>query len=475
MAQIFKSVDDLEQAIARDFAYINYPPDNWVKPVTGASGQAVLDVAVIGGGACGLAASFGLIQEGIRNIRIFDGNPEGQEGPWVTTARMKTLRSPKHLTGPHMGFPHLTFRAWFEAAYGTDAWEGLDKIPREMWMAYLIWYRKVLALPVENEKTLVSIDPKPDYFELTFDIPGEKETVFARHVVLATGRAASGGVYIPKIAESLPAERFAHTEDDFDYSRLKDQKVLVIGGAASAADSAATALEAGAAEVHMLMRAERMPQLNKFKSISYPGFLRGFSSLPPADRWQFLKHGFDARVAAPRSSMLRLKAFDNFHLHLGSPVDRFSLSVNEVQAHVPSGDISGDFVIFGTGYAMDLEAQPELAVFAKSCLLWRDVFVPDGAMEDRTLEQYPYLGDGFEFLEKQEGQAPFLSRLHLFNAATTMTHAPISSDIPGVNTGAARLVDHISKALFVAGAAAHFADFHAYAEPELLGDEWREK
>ena len=38
-------------------------------------------------------------------------------------ARMDTLRSPKTLTGPALGVPSLTFRAWYEAKYGLDAWE----------------------------------------------------------------------------------------------------------------------------------------------------------------------------------------------------------------------------------------------------------------------------------------------------------------------------------------------------------------
>jgi hypothetical protein len=63
--------------------------------------------------------------------------PEGFEGPWATTARMETLRSPKELTGPALGLPSLTFRAWFEAQFGAEAWTAMDKIPRLQWMDYL--------------------------------------------------------------------------------------------------------------------------------------------------------------------------------------------------------------------------------------------------------------------------------------------------------------------------------------------------
>ena len=86
------------------------------------------DVAIVGGGMCGLAAAFALRRLGISNITHVDRRAEGLEGPWLTYARMNTLRSPKHLTGPAMGLPNLTFRAWYEAQ--GHAWEGLDRISR---------------------------------------------------------------------------------------------------------------------------------------------------------------------------------------------------------------------------------------------------------------------------------------------------------------------------------------------------------
>ena len=124
------------------------------------------DVVVIGGGMCGLVASFALHNAGIRNIRIFDRGPRGFEGPWVTYARMETLRSPKQLTGPAYGMASLTFRAWFTAQFGEAAWEALDKIPRPMWMDYLRWYRQVLDLPVENEVEVLRIVPEGDLLRL---------------------------------------------------------------------------------------------------------------------------------------------------------------------------------------------------------------------------------------------------------------------------------------------------------------------
>src|SRR3546814_19709626 len=74
----------------------------------------MLDALVVGGGMCGMVAAAALRRRGLTRIRIVDRSPEGREGPWVTYARMRTLRSPKHLAGPALGIPSLTFRAWFE-------------------------------------------------------------------------------------------------------------------------------------------------------------------------------------------------------------------------------------------------------------------------------------------------------------------------------------------------------------------------
>ena len=112
-------LDALEKIARHDLARLNYPPANWVPGKIGTDGTPVLDVLVVGAGMCGQTVGWGLIREGIRNIRVIERNTHGHEGPWNTTARMPILRSPKHLTGPDLGVPSLTFRAWYEAQHGA--------------------------------------------------------------------------------------------------------------------------------------------------------------------------------------------------------------------------------------------------------------------------------------------------------------------------------------------------------------------
>ena len=210
---------------------------------------------------------------GIANVRILDAGDAGREGPWLTFARMKTLRSPKHLVGPALGLPSLTFRSWFRAQYGDAAWNALDKIERPMWMDYLVWYRSVLDLPVENRCRVTRILPRVHGFDLEVDGDGRSDRIPARRVVLATGREGMARPRIPAPLAPLLGPRCHHSAEAIDFSGMTGLTVAVIGLSAAAVDNAAEALEAGARCVHLLARAEAMPRINKMKSTDN-GFYR---------------------------------------------------------------------------------------------------------------------------------------------------------------------------------------------------------
>ena len=87
----------------------NYQP--WVPPTTDENDRPVLDVLVIGGGLYGLGLAWGLMRAKVTNILVVDQAPTGREGPWTTFARMKSLRTPKELSGIEFGIPSLSVRA----------------------------------------------------------------------------------------------------------------------------------------------------------------------------------------------------------------------------------------------------------------------------------------------------------------------------------------------------------------------------
>ncbi len=127
-------LDELAAAVRHDFERMRFPAPNWVPAAEGSDGKPALDVLIIGGGMCGQTLALALARDGVRNTRTIDRAPRGSEGPWGTYARMEILRSPKHLTGPDLGFPALTFRAWYEAQHGAEGWERLYKISTADWL-----------------------------------------------------------------------------------------------------------------------------------------------------------------------------------------------------------------------------------------------------------------------------------------------------------------------------------------------------
>ena len=276
------SLQALERAVVRDFETLNLPVANWVPEHTGPNGQPMLDVLVVGGGMCGLVAALHLRRLGIHNIRVIDGQPAGLEGPWRTFARMETLRSPKHLTGPASGLPNLTFRRWYEAQLGASAWETLGYIPREMWADYLNWFGRATNANVENGIQLAGLSEHDDKTGLTWraELRGAQtgsETVYARMVVLATGREGLAVPRIPAMFAPLRGRGVDHTGDAPERAAMKDSDVVVVGLGASAFDYAAEALEGGARSVRILGRSAVLSRINKAKQAGYAGFVHGFS------------------------------------------------------------------------------------------------------------------------------------------------------------------------------------------------------
>ena len=321
--------------------------------------------------ASGVAAS--CLALGIGAV-VFDRSPIGFEGPWATTARMETLRSPKQLTGPALGLPALTFRAWFEAQFGTEAWEVLDKIPRLQWMDYLRWYRHVLQIDVRNEHHVKAIHPRKDgAVELVIDVPGQlTQRVYARRVVLATGRDGLGGPTVPDFASRLPRRWWAHSSDEMDYGTLAGKRVGVIGAGASAMDSAATALEAGAASVDLLIRRADLPRVNKGKGAGSPGLVHGHLHLPDAWKWRIRHYINVEQVPPPRGSTLRVSRHANARFNFGCAILGMDEHDGVLHVATPKGVFHLDFLIFSTGFRTDWASRPEFSALAPHIRQWRD-------------------------------------------------------------------------------------------------------
>ncbi|CAO3411782.1 NAD(P)-binding domain-containing protein [Azospirillum largimobile] len=463
-----RSLEELEARIARDLDLLTLPPADWVPARDG-----VLDVAIVGAGMAGLTAAFALRKVGISNIRLFDRAPAGREGPWATYARMETLRSPKTLTGPALGFANLTFRAWFEAQFGRTAWDALFRIPRLQWLDYLTWYRRVTGAPVQNDTALTAVTGDADGVTLDLDAPEGRQRVRARRVILANGRDGLGGPFVPAFWKAVDKRFWSHAHEPIDFDGLKGRTVAVLGAGAGAVDNAAEALERGAAKVYMLIRRAELPRINKSLGAGHPGIVLGFHTLSDERRWAYNQYIADTGVPAPHNSMLRCSRHPNFRLLTSCPVEAAEADGDRLVLRTGRGTVTVDHVILATGFSVDWAQRPELAEIARHTLLWRDRYVLPGH-EGSEFALHPYLGADFEFLERIPGEAPWLNRIHAFNYAAVLSHGKVTGDIPGISAGAERLADSITAALFTEDYDYHWQRLIDFETPELLGDEWTE-
>jgi FAD-dependent urate hydroxylase len=459
-----------------DLARLNLPPANWVLPAAAPDGAPVLDVLVAGAGMCGQTAACALLREGITNLRVIDRAARGDEGPWGTYARMLTLRSPKHLTGPDLGVPSLTFRAWYEAQHGDAGWAALHKIGRIDWRDYLLWVRDTVGLRVDNGVALLSVEDQGGLLRARLASAGGTETVWARKLVLALGRDGSGAPRWPAFPslrrdDPLAAGRVFHSADPVDFGAWRGQRIAVLGAGASAFDNAACALEAGA-RVDLFARRAFLPQVNKSKWTAFAGFFRGFEALDDQRKWRFYTYIFDEQVPPPWETVRRCDAHAGFALRLGTPWTDVRPQADGVLVNTPAGSERFDAVIFGTGFDVDLLDRPELAGYTDQIDTWARHVAPEQAASQPEPARFPYLGPGFELHAKGDVHREALARMHLFNWGSTMSHGALAGDIPGLSVGANRLAQAIARDLFVADADAHWERLQALEEPELLPTKW---
>lgn len=458
-------LSDLEARVRADLSAIEHPPRGWLQRRADARGRPIQDVVVVGAGLSGLTTVFGLQRQSVSDVLLIDQAEPGDEGPWLSTARMDKLRSPKTLTGPDLGIASLTFRAWYEAQHGAEAFEALDKIGRVEWAAYLEWYRRTLGIEVQSATRLLRIEPDETGLRLLVERDGRQAEILTRKVVLATGVEGNGGFHVPPlVARNLPADRYVHSAERFDGERLRGRRVAVLGAAASAFDCAVTALRHGATRVDLLARRRVLPHAEVLAWTNFPGFLGHFSALDDARRWRFMKRIFELQAPPTEAAFDEARGDPRFALHLGAPLESASFVNDALVLRAGEVVVEADFLMLGTGYVVDLAKRPELDAIRSHAALWRDRFVPPAGDEGLPLNDFPYLDQSFAFTEKVPGTAPWLRHVHNFNIGAVPSLGPVCNGITGLKFGVPKLVAGVVRGLFLDEADRLFDDLMAYDE-----------
>jgi cation diffusion facilitator CzcD-associated flavoprotein CzcO len=462
----------LEATLRKDLERLEYPKRTWVLPRRTREGQPILDVLIIGGGQSGLAAAFGLMREKVTNLLVVDDSPPGFAGPWKTFARMHTLRTPKHLTGPDHNLPTLAFQTWFEAQYGEEAWQKLGLIPKELWADYLDWYRRFLNIPVRCRTRAGALSWRAE--DRCFAVPvqpldgsGPEETLLARKVVLATGIDGSGRWEAPAIVTRLPRELWAHTRDDIDFEALRGKRIGVLGAGASAFDNASVALERGAAEVRIFYRRKSLPTVNAYRWAEFVGFLKHHADLPDADRWRFIRRILEMGQLPPHDTYHRARAFPSFHLHGDSPWLDVQAVEGTARVTTPHGSFTFDKLIVGSGTVTDLSLRAELANVVGDIALWKDRYTPPPQETHDDLGRHPYLGPSFEFQEKVPGRAPYLSSLFNYTFGCLLSLGFGGASISGMKYSLPKLINGITRQLYFEDKDAYFESLMKYDVKEF--------
>jgi cation diffusion facilitator CzcD-associated flavoprotein CzcO len=466
-------LDALAARVHDDLAVLDYPIMPWVTPRQAPDGSThVWDVLIAGAGQGGLATAFALRREKVDNVLLVDRAAPGQEGPWVTYARMLTFRSPKHVTGPDLGIASLTPRAYYTARFGEAAWERLGKYPRQTWQDYLDWYRATLDLPVRNHTDVRRIEPVGELFRVHVRATGPdglEGVVWARKVVLATGIEGNGDWRLPDLdLASIPRDRYSHTNWVFDVAALRGQRIAVLGAGASAFDTAAALLEAGAAEVTQFVRRADIPNVNPARWMERAGFLRHFADMDDLTRWRWMRILFLRAGPPTQDGINRCAAFANYRLRKGTTWRRASYDGAAITLEASDGSIGRyDFLVVGTGYVIDVRRRPELADFADQIALWQDRFTPPAGEANAVVAGFPYLGPDLSFQERTPGTAPFLANIHNFTYSATASVGYSGASLTGMKYGLQRMLSGITRSLWLQDQAAALAAMQAYDEVDL--------
>jgi cation diffusion facilitator CzcD-associated flavoprotein CzcO len=321
-----------------------------------------LDVAIIGAGPNGLGLATYLRHHRL-DYRIF-GSP------------MQTWRSmPDGMYLKSLGFAttiptpsgHPTFPEYCRA----QGLEDYEPIEFATFARYGMTMQHELVPELEDVK-VVDVAPTATGFALTLDTG---EVVTSRRVVVAVGLTYFSRV--PAVFGDLPADHFAHTWGQKEFSRFASSDVVVIGGGSSALESATLLHESGAnvqvlarGDVYFGGRTPREHERTLVERVKLP-----ISSLGHGRENWVLQHfpglmyhvpaskrlPFTRRHLGPAPAWwLRDRAEGVFPLHTRTEVVGATMSGDRVRLDVTGpgqrdGVVEADFVLAGTGYEFDVD------------------------------------------------------------------------------------------------------------------------
>ena len=226
--------------------------------------------------------------------------------------------------------------------------------------------------------------------------------------------------------------------------------------------------------MRQLARRSEMPTVNKLMGIGSFGFTAAFPELGDEWRWRIMHYSFQTQTPAPRGSTLRVSRHPNAYFHFGAGIERVDLANDELvvtndvrQVRWQPTSSSSEPASSSTRWH-----EPNWRDMQTSISLWRDRYQPPDGLANSQLGAFPYLADDFSFIEREPGEAPWLSRIHCFNYGASISLGKTSGDIPGISEGASWLARSLAAKFYARTSRSHWQQLLDYKTPELKGDEW---
>jgi cation diffusion facilitator CzcD-associated flavoprotein CzcO len=314
------------------------------------------DAVVVGAGPYGLSTAAHLLGRGLK-VAVFGRRLElwRQHMP-----KGMLLRS--HWWATNLSDPRQEYG--FERFFTHSKYAKGYPVPIEAFIDYGLWFQE-RAVPNVDETYVASIERADDHFLLTLE---DGREVRSAAVVMAIG--VHPYAHRPEPYKHLPAGQVSHTCDHQDFSRFKNQDVIVVGGGQSAIESAALLYEAGAA-VRVVSRRplwwlapDRANERTVFEQILAPnamiapGWQNWVLERMPYFFYRFpqgSKDRYNRHYRSGATDWLRHRVIGKVTLHESQTVATVRAVDGKVDVSLADGTtVRADHVILATGYKVDI-------------------------------------------------------------------------------------------------------------------------
>lgn len=392
-----------------------------------------IEVAIIGAGPYGLSIAAHLRERGIP-FRIFGDPMSAWSKQMPKGMHLKSEGFASSLSDPHSSFP---LRQFCQETGRPYADLGLP-VALETFVAYGLEFQRRFV-PALEQKKVQDLRRTAAGFELRLD---DGEQLRAHHVIVAVG--ISQFARIPEQLAALPHGCVTHSSEHSDLDRFRGQRVIVIGGGASAIDLAALLHEIGA-NVEVVARSSTIrfqdpPRRRTLRDrilrpitglgsglqlLFYVRAPRLFRLLPREIRLDRVR-----KTLGPAPGwFVRDRVAGKVPLHLGMKIAGAAVEANGIALRLTSPlnelrTLEADHLIAATGYRVDLQ---------------RLGFI-DPALRTRirTVDHAPALSDSFE---------SSVPGLYFAGVAATNSFGPLMRFAYGCDFAARHLTRHLSRVL----------------------------